>query len=143
MPLPKMSLTIGFSSATFVGNTFQKKKRRIGVSVLFVKVAIVKPKKIGGKKETMKKKLLAVVLVLAMMLALVGCSIEKTENGNIVEKACDGVTLVRVGGNNDGLCIYVHAETRVMYVSKRDGYRFGITVMLDADGKPLIWEGEL
>ena len=36
--------------------------------------------------------------------------------------------------------VLVHKETRVMYITY---YHGGTTVMLDEDGKPLIYEGEL
>lgn len=29
-------------------------------------------------------------------------------------------------------------ETEVLYMSHREGYRVGLTVMMDVDGKPLI-----
>lgn len=39
--------------------------------------------------------------------------------------------------------IYVHKETRVMYLWVQEGYGGGLTVMLDENGKPLLWEGEI
>ena len=35
--------------------------------------------------------------------------------------------------------IYVHKKTRVMYLWANGG---GLTIMLDENGKPLLWEGE-
>lgn len=38
--------------------------------------------------------------------------------------------------------VYYHKDTKVMYVCSRGDYNSGnMTVMLDADGKPLLWEG--
>lgn len=37
--------------------------------------------------------------------------------------------------------VYVDTETGVMYFYHSDIYNGGMSVMLDADGKPLIWEG--
>ena len=37
--------------------------------------------------------------------------------------------------------IYVDKETGVMYLFVKNGYGGGLTVMVDKDGKPLIWEG--
>ena len=85
----------------------------------------------------MKRKLLAIILTLVMMFALVGCS-ERTENGNKIWHIAEGVTFIRVG--EESPCIWVHKETRVMYLY-RNAESF--IVMLDADGKPLLWEGEL
>ena len=42
--------------------------------------------------------------------------------------------------------ILVHKETKVMYMLYLDNYGKdggGLTVMLDADGKPLIYQGDL
>ena len=38
--------------------------------------------------------------------------------------------------------VYYHKDTKVMYVCSKGMYNRGnMTVMLDADGKPLLWEG--
>lgn len=38
--------------------------------------------------------------------------------------------------------VLYHKDTKVMYVVSKGGYNSGnMTVMLDADGKPLLWEG--
>ena len=45
--------------------------------------------------------------------------------------------------NVDGTCIYyvlVNKETRVMYLTQ---YKGGMTVMVNADGSPMLYEGEL
>ena len=38
--------------------------------------------------------------------------------------------------------ILVDKETKVMYLWVKKGYGAGLTVMLDVDGKPLIYDGE-
>lgn len=39
-------------------------------------------------------------------------------------------------------CVFVDKETRVMYMWRKIGYSGGLTVMVDSDGQPLIFEGE-
>ena len=86
----------------------------------------------------MKKKLISLLLVLVMpMLVLCGC-------GNAEEKYIEDSMFVVVDHINvDGTCIYyvlVNKETRVMYLTQ---YKGGMTVMLNADGSPMLYEGEL
>lgn len=89
----------------------------------------------------MKRKLLAIILAFVMMFALVGCAEEadretvSDEPFVVVENYIDDF--------GSRIVIYVHKETRVMYLSTAGNYNGGVTVMLDADGKPLLWEGEL
>jgi hypothetical protein len=87
----------------------------------------------------MKKILVILGLCLISVFSLVGCS-EKNEKGQRVYRVYD-VTLVRVASDY-GYDILVHEETKVMYIQYRDGYQAGISVMLDQDGKPLLWQGE-
>ena len=42
-------------------------------------------------------------------------------------------------GNGDS--IYIDKETRVQYLFIREGYGGGLTVLVDADGKPILYEG--
>lgn len=63
-----------------------------------------------------------------------GCSEAKVESDNSGERfflAIDGLY-------ND---VYVDKETGVMYFYRKKVNSGGLTVMVDADGKPLIWEG--
>ena len=39
--------------------------------------------------------------------------------------------------------IYVDSETNVMYFWHTGGYSGGLTVMVNENGQPLIWKGEL
>ena len=51
-----------------------------------------------------------------------------------------------VGGTNtmnDGYFILVDKETRVMYLFVKYGYGAGLEVMVDEEGKPMLYEGEL
>ena len=93
----------------------------------------------------MKKKLfcLLLLLVLPVCLLFTGCDsqIENIKSENIKE---DGHLLVCIDSFYPSYGSYhyvlVHKETKVMYLSVMDG---GLTVMLDKDGKPLLYEGAL
>ena len=82
------------------------------------------------------KKILCLVIAIILMLTFVGCN----NNGNetIVD---DRFEIVEDGWTNSNRAfIMVDKETKVMYLMFNGGG--GITVMLDADGKPLLWEEE-
>lgn len=81
----------------------------------------------------MKK--LAVMLALAISLS--GCSgrnsnIEYENNGRFRKIYYDMLNI-----------IYVDSETNVMYFWHSGGYSGGLTVMVDKNGQPLIWEGSV
>lgn len=73
-----------------------------------------------------------IVVITAMMFILSGCtSVAETERQ---------FTLIRDEGT---FCIYYHNKTKVMYIMSDGYYNSGTaTVMLDAEGKPLLYEGE-
>lgn len=91
----------------------------------------------------MKKKLFCLLLILILpILLLSGCD-KKSENSTSelvaisYENIDRGVTI-----------IFVHKKTKVMYLYVKSGYGAGgcgagLTVMLDSDGKPLLYKGEL
>ena len=105
----------------------------------------------------MKKKLISLLLVLVPMLVLCGCERNQTTQLQQEEylsiEILDGITLVCIAKpkSQDGYYVYVHEETRVVYLvykynqlgtSSSYGY-FGITPLLNADGSPMLYEGEL
>lgn len=45
-----------------------------------------------------------------------------------------------VAEENGNWTILYDKKTRVMYMAVSLSSRYGLTVMLDADGKPLLWE---
>lgn len=81
------------------------------------------------------KKILCLVLIVMMLFTFVGCSTVPEE------KASDETSMfVRVEtGNLMGYSynIVYHKDTKVMYAVSYETY---FTVLLDADGKPLLWE---
>lgn len=78
----------------------------------------------------MKK--LAIMLVLAISLS--GCS---GRNSNTEYENNERFRKVYSDLSNR---IYVDSETGVMYYWHYGGYSGGLTVMVDENGKPLIWE---
>lgn len=77
------------------------------------------------------KKILAVVLVMVICCGLVGCDTTYTS-----EERFD---IVHEEGSQT---IVVDEETGVMYLFCQAGYAGGMTVMVDADGNPLLYEEE-
>ena len=98
----------------------------------------------------MKKLVLALALALALALTLIGCSDneetsyrfvnEKTSYRFVNEKTSYRFVKVYQLSSNS---IYVDSETGVMYYWHSGGYSGGLTVMVDENGKPLIWEGSV
>lgn len=69
-------------------------------------------------------------IIIAMLLCVTlcaGCGKSDNEDNHMMKQL-----------DNDFRCrIYVHKDTGVMYIRNNEG---GICVMVDADGKPLIYE---
>lgn len=84
----------------------------------------------------MKK--LAIMLVLAISLS--GCS---GRNSNIEYDEYENNGRFRKVYADYPDSIYVDSETNVMYFWHSGGYSGGLTVMVDENGKPLIWEGSV
>ena len=76
----------------------------------------------------MKKIVTIVVVIVICCMLLVGCT-----------GSCVNDDRFFINHYNDGCTIIVDAETRVMYLSRKAGYGAGLTVMVDADGKPLLY----
>lgn len=74
-----------------------------------------------------------VVLALACIV-LTGC----TPQADGYQEGTDRFKVAISEGDNR---VYVDTETGVMYFYHKNGYGGGMSVMLDADGNPLIWEG--
>ena len=91
------------------------------------------------------KRIIALILALIMCAAIfVGCGQTKykataNETKRFVEIESD-MEMDSSGTTVYGNTIYVDRETGVMYLVFYGGYRAGITVLLGADGKPLIYD---
>lgn len=87
------------------------------------------------------KKLTIIFLTIILSIfafTFTGCA-EKNEYGHEVYPVIDKVTFVKVI-DGEYCDIFVHKETRVMYVKYSD---CGMSVMLNKDGKPLLWNGNV
>ena len=77
------------------------------------------------------------LLVIAILLAFIGCSKSESESEPYGTKTTDRFIRVYSDFNN---AIYVDKETNVLYFWHSGGYAGGLSVMLDENGKPLLWE---
>lgn len=80
------------------------------------------------------KRIALCLLFLLSVSTFCGCEEAKVENDNSGERFYRAIE----GWYND---VWVDKETGVMYFYRGEGYSGGLTVMVDEDGKPLIWEG--
>lgn len=84
----------------------------------------------------MKRKL-AYILILSMLL-LSGCKMVEVESVDDNGKDTSMFVVIEVTGTWE---VVYHKETKVMYVVSCGAYNAGsFTVLVDADGKPMLWE---
>lgn len=82
---------------------------------------------------------LLILCLVFLCLVLSGCDISKVKN----EQRNDVSMFVNIE-KSVIWSVYYHKDTKVMYVCSGGGYNSGnMTVMLDEDGKPLLWKGEV
>ena len=95
----------------------------------------------------MKKTIKRVVAGLAVFLVIIsiavmfaGCTSTRAE-AKEVDDVDDGNTFILVDADYYCWIVY-HKDTKVMYAVSRSGYNAGTyTVLVNADGTPMIWEG--
>ena len=83
-------------------------------------------------------KLLCLLVCIVTFIVISGCAstppaVGYTENSERFQIAVSE-------GNN---AIYIDRYTGVMYFFHRSGNSGGMSVMLDADGKPLVWDNSI
>ena len=90
----------------------------------------------------MKKKILAVVLGLALCLGMTGCTKGdiKPESSDLGNKYIDLVTIYK--DDNHNTKVLYDKNTKVMYFVKRTGHQFGITPIYNSDGTVKLYDGE-
>jgi len=82
-----------------------------------------------------------IALVLALGLMLAGCARGKVGAGQIADAEMDNKMFMVVSDENTGVVI-VDKSTRVMYwISKCSDNSGNMMLLVNADGKPRIWEG--
>lgn len=94
------------------------------------------------------KKLFIFACCLMLSFSLTGCGLKDkiaiaVEEGEKIQEAEEkGQRFISVY-KSDNERILVDKETRVQYLYRGAGYGGGMTVLVDSDGKPLLYEGEL
>ena len=84
----------------------------------------------------MNNRTLVAMLLVMLLVLLTACSASST-----IEKSPFDGRMHRYYVDL-GCAVYVDGVTGVCYLWKAEGYGGGITVMVDANGKPLIYKGE-
>lgn len=82
-----------------------------------------------------------VIVVLSILAVIIVIDIIK-DNNNMVEKSDKVFILVYEDLRND-IDVYVHIDTKVMYMCDAKGNRRVFEIMLDEFGKPLLYKGDL
>lgn len=88
------------------------------------------------------------LLLLLSIFIFTGCSQSKKEFDNKLEKGeienIDPFSIIYYEGSDNCYMVVYHKETKVMYVVSRSSASNGIfTLLVDAEGKPLLYEGEI
>lgn len=83
--------------------------------------------------------LAAFLIILSIVVMFAGCASTRAEAKEI-DDADDGNTFILVDADYYCWIVY-HKDTKVMYAVSRSGYNAGTyTVLVNADGTPMIWE---
>ena len=92
----------------------------------------------------MSKKIFCLLLLLIIpILVLFGCASNSAQTSEIGKEYIVGnVILVKVEKGED-FDLFVDKNTKVIYIYNKTSYQGGLTAMLNADGTPMLWEGEL
>lgn len=90
--------------------------------------------------------LIGIILCIGLIFCFTACSTPANAAENTNEESAKSLPrMVKVVDMHpyDNMKIYVDTETRVMYALYSNSCGATMTVMVDTEGKPLIWEGEL
>lgn len=84
------------------------------------------------------KKISVFIAAVVMAVMLFGCGTNPSQS-EVNENSLSMFVKVEDGGLWD---VYYHKDTKVMYAVSDAAYNTGtFTVLVNADGSPLIWEG--
>lgn len=79
----------------------------------------------------------------AIILAVIACMILSSCSGVETAKNEDDTSMFVEVENTTLWKVVYHKDTKVMYVVSTGSYNHGtFTLLVDADGKPMIYEGE-
>lgn len=94
------------------------------------------------RKIVLKLALIALLLffIIMLLINLTSCNVDTPER-----KVDGDPSLILLEEYNYGFDeyyqIFYHEDTKVMYLFIKSGYGGGLTIMLDENGNPLIYEG--
>ena len=88
------------------------------------------------------KKLICLALVLVMCLVVLCSCVEQSIAANDEKESSYSRLVLLYNHSYDDISIYVDKETRVQYMIIRGMECSAIEIMLDENGKPLLYEGE-
>ena len=81
------------------------------------------------------KKIIILLLCLLSIFSLCGCE-------EVEYETTGGSSMFVVVESTGSWYVVYHKETKVMYVVSNGHYNLGtFTIMLDENGKPLLWQG--
>lgn len=81
--------------------------------------------------------IIVIIVIISSLFILSGCTSSVSETENRFK-----ILTEETPNHNDYYAILYDTKTKVMYL-QFDGYKCGgITVLLDTEGKPLLYEGE-
>lgn len=84
--------------------------------------------------------LAAFLIIVSIVLMFAGCASTRAE-ATEVDVSNDGDTFVCIDSDYC-CCIVYHKDTKVMYAISNGKYNRGtVTLLVNADGTPMIWEG--
>lgn len=90
----------------------------------------------------MKNRFKLMVAALVACMLLTGCGARMVKESDMKNQGTDVSMFVVLEVGSDYKIVY-HRKTKVMYAISWSGYSRGtFTVMLDADGKPLLYKEE-
>lgn len=94
------------------------------------------------------RKIKSLICLLLLSLSLVGCVKDSYEDNSdsVGEVTIAGRNFKSIQGRDDDFGWYeilVDKETKVQYLFNEENHQGGLVVIVDADGKPILYEGEV
>ena len=88
------------------------------------------------------KKILSLILCLMLNCSLIGCGGSESSDDYPVYITIAGRPYLRIDIENDDY-ILVDVEYKTQYWFMQHGYGDTMTLLVDSEGKPLLYEGEI
>ena len=81
----------------------------------------------------MEKVIGIILIIIISLVILTGCTSNAVTESRFIRERLE------IGGNES--CIIIDTATKVQYIYK-SGYGGGLTLLVDAEGKPLLYQGD-